>query len=173
MVRAVWGPLAPYWRIVRLLPGVSLPLTLTLAAGVALGVVLPLASTRATGTLVGVVPEAITGGPDSAAARAAAVALAAVGALFILNYVVAAARSTLAFSLGRRLDEHLRERVMVALNRPSGVAHLEDPAIRDLIERALDVSGSRRRAGLALEPLANAAAGWLQVVGHERVLRPR
>src|SRR5919108_656887 len=168
--RAVWGPLAPYWRTVWLLPGVSLRMTLALAAGVALGVLLPLASTLATGALVGAVPAAIAGGPDSPAARAAMVALVAVGTLFVLNRALASVRSTLAFSLGRRLDEHLRERVMVALNRPSGVAHLEDPGVRDLIERALDVSGSRWRAGVTIEPLATAAAGWLQGVGATLIL---
>ncbi|MGH2355001.1 MAG: hypothetical protein ACRDJN_25615, partial [Chloroflexota bacterium] len=165
VVGAVWGPIVPYWRIVRLLPQVDLPRTLVLAVGVGLGVLLPLGSTLATGTLVGAVPAAIAGGPDSAAARTATVALAVVGVLFILIRELGAARSTLAQSLGRRLDERLRERVMVALNQPAGVAHLEDPGIRDLIERALDVSGSRWRAGTTVEPLANAAVGWLQGIG--------
>ncbi|MGH2353200.1 MAG: ATP-binding cassette domain-containing protein, partial [Chloroflexota bacterium] len=145
-------------------------MTVAVAAGVALGVLLPLASTLAIGELVGAVPAAITGGPDSPAARAAAVALPAVGALFVLNRALGAVRSTLAVSLGRRLDQHLRERVMVALNQPSGVAHLEDPGVRDLIERALDVSGSRWRAGVTIEPLANAAAGWLQGIGVTLIL---
>jgi ATP-binding cassette, subfamily B, bacterial len=156
---------APYWRVVRLLPPADLARTLALAVGVALGVLVPLGSTLATGALVGAVPAAVAAGPDSPAARAATGALAVVGVLFVLARVLGAARSTVAHSLGRRLDEHLRERVMAALNRPSGVAHLEDPTIRDLIERALDVSGSRWRAGTTVEPLANAAVGWLQGVG--------
>src|SRR5919202_2370056 len=137
---AVLGSIAPYWRIARLLPGVSLPMTLALAAGVALGVALPLTSTFATGALVGATPAAIAGGPDSPAAQTALVALAAVGALFVLIRLLGTVRSTLALSLGRRLDEHLRERVMGALNRPFGIAHLEDPGVQDLIERALNVS---------------------------------
>jgi ABC-type multidrug transport system fused ATPase/permease subunit len=145
-------------------------MTLGVAAGVALGVLLPLGSTLATGALVGAVPAAIAGGPDSAAARAAEAALVVVGTLFVLIRALGTVRSTLALSLGRRLDEHLRERVMVALNRPSGIAHLEDPGVRDLIERALDVSGSRWRAGVTVEPLANAAAGWLQSVGATLIL---
>ena len=167
---AVWGTIAPYWRMARLLPGVSLPMTLGVAAGVALGVALPLASIFATGALVGAVPAAIAGGPDSPAARAAMVALAAVGALFVLNRVLGTVRSTLALSLGRRLDEHLRERVMMALNRPGGIAHLEDPSMRDLVERALNVSGARWSAGTTVEPLANAAAGWFQAIGATIIL---
>ena len=169
-MRAFWGSIAPYWRIARLLPYVSLPMTLALAAGVALGVLFPLAGTLATGALVGAVPAAIGAGPDSPAARAALAALAAVSVLFVLNRAFGSVRSTLAVSLGRRLDEHLRERVMVALNRPSGVAHLEDPAIRDHIERSLDVSGSRWRAGVTVAPLANAASAWLQSVGVTLIL---
>ncbi|HEX2035141.1 MAG TPA: ATP-binding cassette domain-containing protein [Chloroflexota bacterium] len=165
VVRAGWESLVPYWRIVRLLPGVSLPLTLAVAGGVIAGALLPLAATLATGVLVGAVPDAVAGGPDSPAARTATAALAAVGTLFVATRVVGSARATLAAALGRRLDEHLRERVMVALNRPSGVAHLEDPTIRDLIERALDVSGSRWRAGVTVAPLANAAGAWLQSAG--------
>ena len=56
MVRAVWAAIAPYWRIVRLLPGVSAPMTL--AVGVALGALLPLATTLATGALIGAVTHA-------------------------------------------------------------------------------------------------------------------
>src|SRR5919109_5392953 len=91
-VRALWGSIEPYWRIVRLLPAVSAPMTLALAAGVALGVVLPLAGTLATGALVGAVPAAISDGPDSPAARGALVALAAVSALFVLNRALGAVR---------------------------------------------------------------------------------
>jgi ABC-type multidrug transport system fused ATPase/permease subunit len=169
-IGAAWGAVAPYWRIMRLLPGVSLPLTLALAAGIGLGVLLPLANTFATGTLVGAVPAAIRDGPASSAARAAMVALVEVGVLFVLIRLLGTVRSTLALSLGRRLDAHLRERVMVALNRPTGVAHLEDPSVHDLMERALDVSGSRWSAGTTVEPLANAAAGWLQAAGATLIL---
>ena len=161
----ILGSVAPYWRIVRLLPVVSVPLSLALLGCVALGVIVPLAATLTTGALVGAVPDAVAGGPDSPQARTAIVALAAVGALFVFSRVLGAVRSTFAFSLGRRLDEHLRARVVVALNRPTGIAHLEDPSLRDLIERALDVSGSRWRAGTTVEPLANAAVAWLQGFG--------
>jgi ABC-type multidrug transport system fused ATPase/permease subunit len=169
-VGAVWGPIAPYWRIVRLLPGVSAPMTLGLAAGVGLGALLPLGTTFAVGALVGAVPAAMADGVDSPAGRAAATAPAAVGALFVLNRALGSVRATLAAALGRRLDDHLRQRVMAALNGPSGIAHLEDPEIRDRIERALDLSGSRWRAGSTVGPLANAASAWLQSVGVTLVL---
>ena len=115
----ILGSVATYWRIVRLLPVVSAPLSLALLGCVALGVIVPLAATLTTGALVGAVPDAVAGGPDTPQARTAAVALAAVGALFVLSRVLGAVRSTFAFSLGRRLDEHLRARVVVALNRPT------------------------------------------------------
>ena len=43
-----------------------------------------------------------------------------VGTLFVLIRALGTVRSTLALSLGRRVQRHLRERVMVALNRPYG-----------------------------------------------------
>jgi ABC-type multidrug transport system fused ATPase/permease subunit len=170
MARAVWGAIAPYWGIVRLLPAVSAPLTLALAAGVALGALLPLGAIFAAGALIGSVPAAIVEGPNSPAGWVAAAALGAVGALFVLNRALGTVRATLAAALGRRLDDHLRERVMAALNGPAGIAHLEDPGIRDRIERALDLSGSRWRAGSTVGPLANAASAWLQSVGIALVL---
>src|SRR5919109_2705519 len=108
-VGAVWGPIAPYGRIVRLLPGVSAPMTLGLAAGVGLGALLPLGTTFAVGALVGAVPAAMADGVDSPAGRAAATAPAAVGALFVLNRALGSVRATLAAVLGRRLDDHLRQ----------------------------------------------------------------
>ncbi|MDQ3702083.1 MAG: ABC transporter ATP-binding protein/permease, partial [Chloroflexota bacterium] len=167
---ALWGSVAPYWRIVRLLPGVSRPLTLVVVIGVLVNALLPVAGTLATGALVGAVPAAVAAGPDSPPARTAMTALAVVGVLFVATRVLGSVRTTLAASLGRRLDVHLRERVMQALNRPAGIAHLEDPEIRDRIEHALDVSGGRWRAGDTVAPLSSAASAWLQSAGATLVL---
>lgn len=93
-----------------------------------------------------------------------------VGALFVANRVLGAVRSALGGALGRRLDEHLRERVMRALNRPIGIAHLEDPDLRDTIERAQDVGGGGFTAGGTVNPLANTAVRWLQSVGSAVIL---
>jgi ABC-type multidrug transport system fused ATPase/permease subunit len=156
--------LVPYWRIARLLPGVSGRLALGVAVGVLLGAGLPVVATVATGALVGAVPAAVAAGPDSPEGRAAFGALLVVGGLFIANRALGALRGALGLALGRRLDEHLRERVMRALNRPIGIAHLEDPAMRDRIERAQDVGGGGWSAGGTVGPLANAASLWLDSV---------
>jgi len=169
-VRAFWASIRPYWRIARLLPGVNGPSTLLAAAGVVLGAQLPLAATIATGALIGAVPAAVAAGPDSLPAHSAMTALAVVSALFVAIRALGLVRATLAASLGRRLDERLRERVMLALNRPARIAHLEDPATRDRIKRALDVSGGRWRAGDTVAPLASAASAWLQSAGATLVL---
>ena len=42
-------------------------------------------------------------------------------------------------ALGRYLDLHLQERVIEAVSRPHGIAHLEDPVILDQIQAAQGV----------------------------------
>jgi ATP-binding cassette, subfamily B, bacterial len=112
--KALESTIRPYWRIVRLLPAVSPLLTAGVALGVMLGAALPLVMTVAVGTLVGTVPTAIAAGPGSAGARAAFETLGAVGVLFVLARALGSVRFGLAATLGRRLNEHLHERVMRA-----------------------------------------------------------
>ena len=169
MLRALRDGIVPYWQIARLLPAVSGPLSAAVSVGVVVGAALPVAATVVTGTLVGSIPAAVAAGADSDAARSAFRALAVVGALFVLARAVDIVRGTLTHLLARRLNEHLRERVMVALNRPIGVAHLEDPALHDQIERAQG-SASGFTAGTTVGPLANMAAYWLQSIGSALVL---
>ncbi|HEX2037606.1 MAG TPA: ABC transporter ATP-binding protein [Chloroflexota bacterium] len=170
LVGAAITALALPLTVVRLLPQVSLPLTLAVACGVLVSALLPVLTALATGALVGAVPAAVAAGPHSPAARAAVVALAVVGALFVATRLLVSLRTTLAAALGRRLDVHLRERVMQALNRPAGIAHLEDHETRDRIERALATSGARWRAGDTVAPLSSAASAWLQSAGATLVL---
>ena len=159
----------PHWHVVRLLPAVSPALTAGVAIGIALAAALPVASTIAGGALVGLIPAAVAAGPDSPETQAAFTTLALVGALFIAARAVAMLRATVARLLGKRLDERLRERVMLALNRPVGIAHLEDPAQRDQIERAQGVM-SGITAGSTIGALANQASLWLESAGSAIVL---
>jgi ATP-binding cassette, subfamily B, bacterial len=164
------GTVVPYWRIARLLPNVSPVLTAGLALGVALGAALPLAMTVAVGTLVGAVPAAMVGGPGSPAAHAVFTTLTAIGVLFIVVRTLGSVRWALATTLGQRLNEHLQERVMRALNRPVGVAHLEDPDTRDRVGRALDFDGGGYTVGATVAPLANLASLWLESIGATLIL---
>ena len=161
--------IVPYWKIVALLPRVSPRLTVALATAVGFAAVLPVARTLAAGLLVGSVPAALAAGPDSPETRSTFVLVVLVGVLFIAGWMVGTIRGMVASLLGRLADEHLRERVMRAINRPIGVAHLEDPALRDRLERAQGITG-RWSTGNTVGPLATMVGNWLQSIGCTLVL---
>ncbi len=166
MVTGPWAAFvdgfAPYTRIFGLLPVVSRLLTAGLIVTILLGASLPVAMVVVTSDLVGMVPAVVASGLNAASAPMAVQRLLEVGALFIGLQAVTTARDALAASLGRRLDEHMRERVMLAVSRPVGIEHLEDPEIHDEIERAKGVAGTGRTAGDTVGPLANTATNWLR-----------
>jgi ABC-type multidrug transport system fused ATPase/permease subunit len=60
-------------------------------------------------------------------------ALAALGGLFLLQQWLAPAALALAEHLGRRLNRAVCDRVMAAVQRPTGVAHLDDPRTTELL----------------------------------------
>lgn len=175
-ITSAWQRIAPssaFWGrflIMRLLPNVSAPLTTAVACCVLVSALIPLAFTVASGQLVGAVPQAVHGGFASAAGRRALFALAVLALLFITQQTVAAVRGTLAGMLGRDLDQHLDERVMRALHGPSGVGHLEDPAVIDSISIAQGLNAGNNTPGNAAIALTNKAPLWLQSVGYALVL---
>jgi ATP-binding cassette subfamily B protein len=153
-------------------PGGHLSPSLALAVGVCalLGALLPLAIIVVTGELVGNVPDAVVQGSGSASAKNSLAALIAIGVLFIAGRQLTAIRATVSASLGRRLDQHLQERVMCAVNRPIGIGHLENLQTRELIYRAQEVGTGSYRAGLVVGPLATATSLWLQSLGSALLL---
>src|SRR5437868_15498504 len=73
------------FQIVALLPAVNAPLAALVGALVLLAPLLTLAFTLATGALVGAVPEAVQGGFASPAGQRLLAALAAAGAVFVIQ----------------------------------------------------------------------------------------
>ena len=135
-----WLPGAP-WRssrlvLLRQLPAVSRPLTALAAVSVALGAVLPTLSTYAAGTLVGRVPPAVRDGAGSAATGRLAQALAVVAAIYVVQFTAVPLLTQATNALARRLDRDLSNRVMRAILAPTGIRHLEDPAILDDVAKA-------------------------------------
>jgi hypothetical protein len=137
--------------VVRLLPRVDARRTALLGLGVLAGAVLPVATGVCLGLLAGSVPAAagaglgLGGGLGGEAGRTVLALFFLVCVLSILERVVGQIHSTLASTFARQIDRHLQERVMAAVGRPAGLAHLEDPEILDLIKNAqgwaLRVSG--------------------------------
>jgi len=153
------------WRTVRLLPGISRPLTALLGLAVAAGVVLPLGFLVASAALVGAVPGAVADGLGSPAGDALFRALAAVAALFVGQQVAEQVTTTVADELGRRLDVSLRQRAMRASLGPTGIAHLEDPTTLGTISLARNVLPGSWRPGGAVSGLAGTAAQRIRVLG--------
>jgi ATP-binding cassette subfamily B protein len=118
------------------LPRVSLAFTLLLVFTTVCWVTLGIGLTVASGVLVGAVPAATRGGLDSPAGGRLLAALAVVAILFWLRQALEPFQSLPIDVLGRRFGGHIRVRAMRASLSPTGIAHLEDPALRDLLSRA-------------------------------------
>src|SRR3954470_19395529 len=114
-------------ELARLVPRVHGRLTAALAGSIVLGGALAILFIVATGQLIGAVPGAVRDGIDSPDGRKLIAWLVVAAAAFALEQMLGPIRQALAEKLGRILDGHLRRRLMAAMLRPRGVAHLEDP----------------------------------------------
>src|SRR5688572_22682834 len=122
------------------------------------------------GLLVGSVPVAVQQGPDSAEARHTLTLFLLICLIALVARVLGPFQSSIAASLARRVDRHLQERVIAAVGRPSGVAHLEDPQILDLIKNTQGVGSEGHKPGDAVTALATLLPSWLQALGAACVL---
>ncbi|HEX3476728.1 MAG TPA: ATP-binding cassette domain-containing protein [Kofleriaceae bacterium] len=123
----------PAMRLVARALEVDRRLTLGYVACIVGGGALPPAFTVATGGLVAAVSRA--GGADGDASRAW-LAFGALGALYLIQRLLAPIQQDVGNALARRLDEALTEQLMTAMSAPPGLAHVEDPAMLDAIARA-------------------------------------
>jgi ATP-binding cassette subfamily B protein len=117
-----WGAL----RIIALCFGVERALTVVLLGCIVVSGLLSPAFTIGTGALVAAV----------ARGDGAWLALAVVGALYLSQQLLAPVHREIGRALARRVDEALTEQLMIALSRPPGLAHVEDPAMLDAIAKA-------------------------------------
>jgi ATP-binding cassette, subfamily B, bacterial len=122
----------------------------------ALGAGLPALEMVALGALVGSLPATMHAGFASGAGRGTEAALIAWGGLMLLLQVVPRIRTAMVTAMGWRLDSSLRQRTMAAVNRPWGIAHLEDPAVANLISRTGGIGVAGYTPGTAFTQLINA-----------------
>ncbi|GAA4990016.1 ABC transporter ATP-binding protein [Actinopolymorpha pittospori] len=156
--------------LLRLLPRVSRRKPALLAVGVAIAAALPVATAVLTGLLIGSIPTAVRAGLDSPSGRTTLWLLGGVGGLIVVTRVVAPLLSALTVTLGRETDRYLQERVIAAVGRPSGIAHLEDPAVLSEVRLVRGLGVDANRPGLAVEALAYVLPSWLQALGSAVVL---
>ena len=156
------------WRLAQQLPAVSVPLSVSLVALIVLGTIRNLGFMVATGILVGTVPDAISEGLDSSAGTRLLMALATVVTLFVIGQVSDPLQSLVRETLGRRLEGHLRAKIIAASvgTSPSiGVGHLEDPRLQDLIARARGAALGQHTPAMALNGLVYMTASRLELIG--------
>ncbi len=126
-MRAPWT--SAEWNLVfRVVPRASRRSARAWWGLVVLRALLPGVLIIATGALIGAV----------SAGRAASWSLAFVAASSVLILVLSPIQDSLSVNLGARVGEHLHRRLLLAAIEPSGIAHLEEPALADEFSLARD-----------------------------------
>jgi len=156
--------------VVRLMPQISRPRAALFVATTVLVAALPLAMTVATGLLIGAVPAAADAGPGSPEARYAYLLLAAGVAALLLGRLVDNVHRANAFNLGRELELLVQDRLVAAVARPAGIAHLEDDDILALLRIARQLGADHMRPERAVRGLAHIAPEFLAAAGASIVL---
>ena len=135
----------PVWSTVRLLYGVAPVPTCALAVLV----VGKVATTTGLAVAVGALVGAVAGGDRRALALSVAVAV-----VFMVDTALDPIRDMLAARLGRVLGTAVASRVVAGALRPSGIGHLDQPAVAEQITVAKDALTGVFRVERAVPALA-------------------
>ena len=103
------------------------------AAVACVGALIPLANVSVIGVVIGKIPAAVHGGADSPATSSAMLWTILAGVLLAAQFVLGGLQTALTTALGNRMDLTLQRRLMDAVMRPPGIAHLEDPRTASLV----------------------------------------
>lgn len=133
-----------------------------LAIVLALGAILPSLFAIATGALVAAVPGAVDDGWSSDAGRRLITAVSVVGGLLLFDRVYWPLNDVVRWVVSRRIDGALRRRVLDLLERPRGIAHVEDPTLQD--EIGLLKGGLFGTVGTAAVAAAGIVARYVQTL---------
>jgi ATP-binding cassette subfamily B protein len=89
----------------------------------------------------------------------------------LLQQVITPVLTTLGETMGRMVDRDLQERLMAAVGRPEGIAHLTDPEVLAglRVVRGLGMADNQRPS-LAVKALASVLPAWLRVLAAAAVL---
>src|SRR6185369_6319919 len=99
----------------------------------------PVAAVLASGWLAAELVAATHGGLSSAAGHRAILAAVLLAALFVVGQLSSRLSIAVAATVSARVDATLQTRAIRAVNGPPGVAHLDDPAVRDQLSRVTGV----------------------------------
>jgi ATP-binding cassette, subfamily B, bacterial len=145
--------IAPLLQTMRLLPAVSPVDTAAVGLLILLQAMLPAATLVVTGIMIASLGPTVDAGLDSAAGRQTIHALVVWGILMLLLQVIPRLLSVVASSIGSQVESHMQERVLIALNRPWTIAHLDDPATADLISQVSGLGMGGTGPGMAVYSL--------------------
>ena len=148
------------WTAIRTFARADRRTTVALVTVATVGGLAGPALVLATGALV----DAIRSGAS------AAVPLAVLTGVFVVQRVLDPVREELGRVLWRRVDEQVTQRVMVAMATPPGVAHVEDGRVADLVAEAQGVltdhtPGEAAAAFAGVWMLAIQGVGAVAIVG--------
>lgn len=162
---------SPRLQLARLLPKVSRPLFIGVAATGLLSALVGPSTILARGLLVGSIPATLRdGGFASNSGKHTLEALAIVSGIFVFQLFLRSANGTLVQALSLAVDQRLEERVIEALAAPHGLAHLERPSTADTIARVQGVGTSGYRPGSAVDGLSTRVQTWLSGLGSALIL---
>lgn len=97
---------------------------------------LPNLTLIAMGAVTGAIPAAVRSGLGAPAGHLLAVRLAVAGGCYAVSLLRGPVRDVLAAAVRARVGESAQRRLVQAVCRPPGVAHLEDPAVLDRLASA-------------------------------------
>ena len=150
--------------IVRVLPRVSARWFVVFVLTTTSLVVCTVGSAFANAAVVRAVPSVLQEGSQSSSWHAIVRALWFLGALFLLRSCATYIGAMGARTLARRLDGHLRERVMIAAIAPSGIGHLEDPTMSAAFDAARNLSPLGLTPGAAVVNLGSVLSRRIEML---------
>ena len=158
----------PALTLLRLLPRASRPATALLGFEVLATGLLPVVVTLAIGTIVAA--AAGEEGSTLPGVHSPWVALGVIAAAFTVLQVALPFVEPARESLAHRLDLFVRHRIMAALLRPAGLAHLEDPRLADRIRMARGIGTDAPDTSRTLQALTAIGSARLLAVASGAVL---
>ena len=153
-----------YLAALSLTPTAGRAITAALALVTLLAGLAPAAAVLTSGWLADELLAAIPTGFGSPAGRRAVFAAIALAVLFVLAQTATRLATGLATTIGARVDAALQRRAIRAVNGPTGVAHLDDPALRDALSRVTGIGTGRYTPGGAITGLVTRASQSVQTL---------
>jgi len=160
----------PVVEMLRMLPGLSLPLTASLVPLLLLGGAMPILQAVAVSAAVAAVPDAIRLGLGSSGGERLLLGIAGAAVAVVAAQAVLALRTAVTGALGRRLNGRLGGDVMTAVNGPASIRHLEDPELNARVVQARGVRLGGVLPGQAVTSFGNVASAWLTALAAAIVL---